>query len=440
MRLRRIEIDDPRRLAQELPARRGAGLPVEAIEAAREIIADVRQRGDVALMEYGERFDGVRPDPMAVSEEEIQRALEEVDEDFLAAIADAATAITDFHERQRADSWFTTYENGVLVGQRVTPLERVGIYVPGGRAAYPSTVLMNAIPAAVAGVEEIAMVVPPQPDGTVNPYVLVAADEAGVDEIYRIGGAQAVAALAYGTETIRPVDKITGPGNAYVAAAKSLVCGDVAIDMVAGPSEVLIVADETADALFVAADLMAQAEHDPEAQAVLVTTRKDLVADVEGALDGELSDTPRADVIRRALEMRGLAVVVPDLATALAAANAVAPEHLELMVCDPLAVLPLVRHAGAVFLGPFTPEAVGDYVAGPNHTLPTGGTARFSSVLGVQDFVKRTSVISYTRQALADDAQRVRIIARAEGLDAHARSVDVRLQGSRTQPAAPAKP
>lgn len=429
MQLRRIEIDDPARLAEELPPRRGTGLPAEALEAAREIIADVRVRGDFALFEYCERFEGVRPEPLRVTEAEIEAAIDSVGEDFLAAIADAALAIADFHDRQRQNSWFNTFENGILLGQQVTPLDRVGIYVPGRRASYPSTVLMNAIPAFVAGVAEVAMVVPPQPDGTVNPYVLAAADEAGVEEIYRIGGAQAIAALAYGTETIPAVDKITGPGNAYVAAAKSLVFGDVAIDMIAGPSEILVVADETADATFVAADLMAQAEHDPQARAVLVTTEPALVAEVEAALDAELARAPRADTIREALQAGGLAVVVPDLDTAIEAANSVAPEHLELMVAEPLELLPLVRHAGAVFLGRWTPEAVGDYVAGPNHTLPTGGTARFSSVLGVEDFVKRTSIISYTREALANDAERVAVIAAAEGLDAHARSVAVRLEG-----------
>lgn len=427
MRLRRIDISEPADLARELPARRGLELSDEAVSAAAEIIAAVRSRHDAALLDYGERFDGVRPEPLRVARAEIDAALEAVEEEFLDAIADAASSIADFHERQRSESWFTTYDNGVLVGQQVTALDRVGIYVPGGRASYPSTVLMTAIPAIVAGVAEIAMVVPPQPDGTVNPHVLAAADEVGIEEIYRVGGAQAIAALAYGTETVRAVDKIAGPGNAYVAAAKSLVARDVAIDMIAGPSEVLVVADASADPAFIACDMMAQAEHDPDARAVLVTTEPGLVAKVEAALDAELASAPRAEIIRGALESGGLAVVVPDLATALAAANSVAPEHLELMVAEPLALLPLVRHAGAVFLGRWTPEAVGDYVAGPNHTLPTGGAARFSSVLGVEDFVKRTSVISYTREALADDAATIDVIARAEGLAAHARSVAVRL-------------
>jgi histidinol dehydrogenase len=428
MELRRMDIRDGAELARELPPRRDIGLPAEVLRTASEILEEVRQCGDEALIQYTKRFDGVDPVPMRVTEDEIAQAIASVGADFIEAIADAAIEIEEFHQRQRTNSWFVTREDGSLVGQRVLPLDRVGIYVPGGRAVYPSTVLMNAIPAMVAGVPEVAMVVPPQLDGSVNPFVLAAADQAGVAEIYRVGGAQAIAALAYGTETIPAVDKICGPGNAYVAAAKSLVSGVVAIDMIAGPSEVLIVADDTADPRFVAIDMMAQAEHDPRARAVLVTTEPELVGAVEDALEAELAGSPRADIIRQALEAVGLAVVVPDLATAIAAANAVAPEHLELMVDEPFSALSLVRHAGAVFLGPWTPEAVGDYVAGPNHTLPTGGTARFSSVLGVQDFQKRSSVISYTREALAADARTVRVIAEAEGLPAHARSVAVRLE------------
>jgi histidinol dehydrogenase len=351
-----------------------------------------------------------------------------VPEEFRDAIAAAAGAIEEFHERQLPQSWFTAQEGGVFLGVKVTALRRVGIYVPGGRACYPSSVLMNAIPAVVAGVDEIAMVVPPDADGTVNPYTLAAAAEAGVSEIYKVGGAQAIAALAFGTRTIPRVDKVTGPGNAYVTAAKKLVMGEVGIDMLAGPSEVLVLADETAEPAFVAIDLMAQAEHDPRAATYLVTTDPTLPDEVEAALEILLAEAPRAEVIRRSLEDNGRVIIVSDVAAALDAANLIAPEHLEVLMAEPFELLGGIRNAGAIFLGPWTPESVGDYVAGPNHVLPTGGTARFSSPLSVEDFVKRSSVLSYSREALKCDAPNVIAIAAAEGLDAHADAVALRLE------------
>jgi histidinol dehydrogenase len=365
---------------------------------------------------------------MRVGADEVDRAVAEVPEEFRDAIALAADSIEDFHRRQVPNSWFTTQEGGVFLGVKVTPLRRVGIYVPGGRACYPSSVLMNAIPAQVAGVEEIAMVVPPAADGSVSPYVLAAARQVGITEIYRVGGAQAIAALAYGTKSIARVEKITGPGNAYVTAAKKLVVGDVGIDMLAGPSEVLVLADETAEPALVAIDLMAQAEHDPGASAFLVTTDAELPDLVDEALEVLLADAPRAAVIRLSLSDNGRVIVVPDVSAALDVANEIAPEHLEVMMADPLELLGSIRNAGAIFLGPWTPESVGDYIAGPNHVLPTGGTARFSSPLSVEDFVKRSSVISYSLEALEADAPTVMAIAGAEGLDAHAKAVALRLE------------
>jgi histidinol dehydrogenase len=394
---------------------------------AARIVDDVRARGDEAVREYTERFDGVDVPVVRVTSAEIEAAVASVPPEFRDALAVAATSIEEFHERQVPQSWFNT-KDGILVGQKVTPVRRVGIYVPGGRACYPSSVLMNAIPAVVAGVEEIAMVVPPAKDGSVNAFVLAAAAEVGVSEIYTVGGAQAIAALAFGTKSIPRVDKITGPGNAYVTAAKKLVVGDVGIDMLAGPSEVCVLADETAEPAFVAIDLMAQAEHDPNAQTFLVTCDATLPDEVEEALDVLLAEAPRADVIRRSLEDNGLIVVVEDEMAAIEVANQIAPEHLEIMMAEPFELLGQVRNAGAIFLGPWTPESVGDYVAGPNHVLPTGGTARFSSPLSVEDFIKRSSVISYSRSALENDAATIVTLAEAEGLDAHADAVALRLE------------
>lgn len=426
MMMRRIDLERGRWLdAADVP--RTGGIDMEVLGVAQRIIDDVRRRGDEALREYTAQFDKAELADFRVSDEEIEAAVAEVGDEFRGAIASAAIAIEEFHQRQVQQSWFTTIEGGVLIGQQVTPIERVGIYVPGGRACYPSSVLMNAIPAIVAGVAEIAMVVPPDADGRVNPYTLAAAAEVGVDEIYKVGGAQAIAALAYGTDTIVRVDKITGPGNAYVTAAKKLVMGDVGIDMLAGPSEVLILADETAEPMFVAIDLMAQAEHDPRAATYLVTTDEDLPARVEIALRELLAGSSRADVIERSLTDNGVVIVCPDIDVALDAANLIAPEHLEVQMADPFELLGSIKNAGAIFLGPWTPESVGDYVAGPNHVLPTGGTARFSSPLSVDDFVKKSSVLSYSLQGLEADGATVMTIAEAEGLEAHAAAVGIRL-------------
>jgi histidinol dehydrogenase len=424
--MRRIELERGRRLTRADVSRTG-GIDAEVLGVAQRIVDDVRARGDEALVEYTAQFDRADLTDLRVSEAEIEAAVASVGDGFRAAISAAAVSIEAFHVRQVEQSWFTAEEGGVFLGQKVTPIGRVGIYVPGGRACYPSSVLMNAIPAIVAGVSEIAMVVPPDADGAVNPYTLAAAAELGLDEIYKVGGAQAVAALAYGTASIPRVDKITGPGNAYVTAAKKLVMGEVGIDMLAGPSEVLILADETAQPLFVAIDLMAQAEHDPRAATYLVTTDPDLPALVDEALADLLATSPRAEVIERSLTDNGVVIVCPDLEIALDAANLIAPEHLEVMMDEPLELLGSIENAGAIFLGPWTPESVGDYVAGPNHVLPTGGTARFSSPLSVADFVKRSSVLSYSFAGLEADASAIMTIAEAEGLDAHARAVALRL-------------
>jgi len=427
MIMRRTEVKRGEALRDDTFARSGS-VDAEVLSVAARIVEDVRLRGDEAVRDYTMQFDHADVPALRVTTAEIEAAVASVSEEFRDAIAIAAASIEEFHERQVPQSWFSVREGGVLVGQKVTPIRRVGIYVPGGRACYPSSVLMNAIPAVVAGVEEIAMVVPPDADGTVNAYTLAAAAEAGISEIYKVGGAQAIAALAYGTASIPRVDKITGPGNAYVTAAKKLVLGEVGIDMLAGPSEVLILADETAEPSFIAVDLMAQAEHDPQASAFLVTTDPTLPDEVEEALEVLLEEAPRADVIRRSLTDNGRIIVVPDVRVALDVANAIAPEHLEVLMADPLELLGSIRNAGAIFLGPWTPESVGDYVAGPNHVLPTGGTARFSSPLSVDDFVKKSSVISYSREALESDAATVITIASAEGLMAHADAVALRLE------------
>ncbi len=429
MIMRRIDLTRGSRL-DETELQRAGGIDAEVLGVARRIIDDVRARGDEALREYTAKFDKVELADLRVTDAEIAAAELMVGDGFAEAVSAAAAAIEDFHRRQVPQSWFTTVEGGVLLGAQVTPIRRVGIYVPGGRAVYPSSVLMNAIPAVVAGVEQIAMVVPPAPDGGVDPHVLYAASQAGVSEIYKIGGAQAVAALAYGTATIPRVDKITGPGNAYVTAAKKLVMGDVGIDMLAGPSEVLVLADETAEPAFVAIDLMAQAEHDPNAATWLVTMDESLPDEVEDALEVLLADSPRADVVRRSLTDNGRIVVCPGLDVALDVANAIAPEHLEVQMAEPFELLGSIRNAGAIFLGHWTCESLGDYIAGPNHVLPTGGTARFSSPLSVEDFVKRSSVISYSREALEIDGPLVIEIATAEGLDSHANAVALRLEMS----------
>ena len=398
----------------------------QALAAATDIIEQVRERGDAALREFTERFDGVAVESFRVPQSAIDEARSKVDPATAAALEQAAAQIREFHERQLQQSWFTVREDGALTGAKVSPLESVGIYVPGGRALYPSTVLMNALPASVAGVERIACVTPPAKDGSVDPAILEACRLSGVTEVYTVGGAQAIAALAYGTESIEPVSKITGPGNAYVAAAKKVVSGDVGIDMIAGPSEVCVVADDTADPALVAIDLMAQAEHDPLAACYLVTFSEGYADEVERMVDEHMKSSTRAEITAASLADQGLIVVCDTLDQAMGAVNIIAPEHLELHIHHAMDSLGRVRNAGAIFLGEWTPEAVGDYAAGPNHTLPTGGTARYASPLSVDDFIKKSSVIQYTPAALGRDADIVMAIARHEGLWAHARSVEMR--------------
>lgn len=408
---------------------RAGEVPAEIEKRVKEIIAAVAKDGDAAVIKYTEKFDGLKltPKTMRVSDKDIAKAYAKADEEDIDALRIAARRIADFHERQKQNSWFVQEDSGALLGQRVLPLETVGIYVPGGKAAYPSSVLMNAVPAKVAGVPRVVMVVP-APAGKLNPLVLVAADLAGVDEIYKIGGAQAVAALAHGTKTVPKVDKIVGPGNIYVATAKRLVFGLVDIDMVAGPSEILVVADRTARPEFIAADMLSQAEHDEMASAVLVTDSADTAKAVEAELERQLGIIKRAEIAKKSLADFGAIIIVENLKQAAEIANRIAPEHLELAVHRPFELLPLIKNAGAIFMGHYTPEAVGDYAAGPNHVLPTGGTARFFSPLSTDDFVKKSSILSYTKEALEEIAPVVLRLAKMEGLDAHGRMVEVRLK------------
>ena len=406
--------------------KRTGAFNAEALIAATAIVEDVRTRGDEAVREYTKKFDGVLVEDFRVSQASIADAIVNVEETTARALQQAASQIKEFHERQLQQSWFSVREDGALVGSKVQPLDSVGIYVPGGRALYPSSVLMNALPAAVAGVKRIVCVTPPTADGTLDSAILEACRIAGVTEIYAVGGAQAIAALAYGTESIVPVDKITGPGNAFVAAAKKIVSGDVGIDMIAGPSEVCVVADSTADPALVAIDLMAQAEHDPLASSYLVAFSEEYANEVERAIEKHLASSTRAEITAASLADQGLIVVCSDLPQALEVVNVIAPEHLEMHIDQAFDQLGAIRNAGAIFLGAWTPEAVGDYAAGPNHTLPTGGTARYASPLSVDEFVKKSSVIQYSAAALANDADMVSTIARHEGLWAHARSVEMR--------------
>jgi len=411
--------------------------PPAAVDAdihrrVEEIVSGVRDKGDAALLEFTERFDRVAltPGELAVTAGEMEAAEGAVGAATMRALRYAADRIERFHLESAPRSWRMTDALGSRLGQEVRPLDRVAVYVPGGRAAYPSTVLMTVIPARVAGVKEIVLVSPPSPDKSLNPAVLAAARVAGVTEAYRIGGAQAVAALAYGTETIRRVDKIVGPGNIYVALAKSRVFGDVGIDMIAGPSEVMVVADASADPEWVAADLLAQAEHDPMARAVLLTPSRALIDAVAAAAERQLAALPRREIAEAALRAHGALVLTRSLEEAVEVANLLAPEHLELQVADPDALLAQVRNAGAVFLGRYTPEVVGDYVAGPNHVLPTGGTARFASALGTEDFVKRLSVIQYAPAGLRDAGPHVAELARVEGLDGHGAAAAIRIEST----------
>ncbi len=412
-----------------------AAVDAEIHRRVEEIVTTVRDKGDAALLDFTERFDGVSltARELAVTAGELAAAESAVGVTTMRALRYAAERIERFHRENAPRSWRMTDALGSRLGQEVRPLDRVAVYVPGGRAAYPSTVLMTVIPARVAGVPEIVLVSPPSADKSLNPAVLAAARVAGVTEAYRIGGAQAVAALAYGTETVRRVDKIVGPGNIYVALAKSRVFGDVGIDMIAGPSEVVVVADASADPEWVAADLLAQAEHDPMARAVLLTPSRALVDAVAAAAERQLAALPRREIAGTALRSHGAFVLTRSLEEAVEVANLLAPEHLELQVADPDALLAQVRNAGAVFLGRYTPEVVGDYVAGPNHVLPTGGTARFASALGTEDFVKRLSVIQYAPAGLRDAGPHVAELARVEGLDGHGAAAAMRIESGGDQ-------
>ena len=396
-------------------------------EPVAEILHDVQERGDAAVAEYTEKFDRVRlrPDGFPVGRKEVRQAYRKVPREVLALFEESAARIRSFHERQRSESWFDAADDGTLLGQLVTPIGRVGLYVPGGKAAYPSSVLMNAVPAQVAGVRSLAICTP-APGGVLNPHVLVVADLLGLEEIYRVGGAQAVGAMAYGTATISRVDKIVGPGNIYVATAKKLVFGVVDIDMIAGPSEILILADGGADPRHVAADLLSQAEHDELATCVLVTDSPKLAERALVEVERQVDALPRPDIARAALRGQGLIMIVRDLTEGMEVANAVAPEHFELLVEEPLRFLPFIRNAGSVFLGAHTPEALGDYLAGPNHVLPTGGTARFFSTLGTPDFQKRSNIMAFSKAQFDAMSGKVVRFARLEGLEAHARSVLVR--------------
>ncbi len=393
---------------------------------AKEIIAEVRQRGDEALRDYASKFEGATLDSLTVSEKELREAAEKVQPEFIKVIHKARENIESFHRRQRRNSWLCTEKEGIMMGHMVIPLKKVGAYVPGGTASYPSSVLMNVIPAQVAGVEEIYLATPTDKGGKVNPYTLVAAEATGITNIFKTGGAQAIAALAYGTETVPRVDKIVGPGNIYVTMAKKQVYGDVDIDMLAGPSELLIIADSTAVPDFVAADLMSQAEHDPLAANFLVTTDRELPEKVLSALQKQQPERDRRGIIESSFQDYSAIIVVKDLEEAFEVSNQIAPEHLEIMIEKPLESLNMIQNAGSVFLGSFSPEPLGDYYAGPNHVLPTGGAARFSSGLNVDDFIKKTSFLNYSPQALEKVAEDVIYLAEIEGLDAHANAVKVR--------------
>lgn len=402
-------------------------LSADVGDTVAAIIVDVRQNGDEALRRYTQRFDGVALSSLEVSAAELEEAFAAVEPAFVAILREAAENIRAFHEKQVRTSFVLNDRPGVVIGQKITPIEKVGLYVPGGTAAYPSTVLMDSIPAKIAGCAEIVMVTPPGRDGRVNPAILAAAKIAGVDRIFKVGGAQAVAALAYGTESLPRVDKIVGPGNAYVAEAKKQVFGRVSIDMIAGPSEILIVADGRSDPAVVAADMLSQAEHDKMASAVLVTDSRALAEQVRDQLERQIPALPRAEIARASIDRNGKIIVAEnDLLQAIDIANEIAPEHLELCVDDPFAILDRIRNAGSIFMGRYCPEALGDYFAGPNHTLPTGGTARFSSPLSVDDFVKKSQFTYYTAEALEQVADKVAYFADKEGLNAHAKSAVAR--------------
>ena len=397
-------------------------------ETVENILKDVKKRGDKALFEYTRKFDKVDLKTLEVSEEEIQKAFDTIDKELLEVIKYSHDNIKLFHERQVRNNFIVKKENGVSLGQIINPIEKVGLYVPGGTAAYPSTVLMNAVPAKIAGCKEIIMVTPPTSDGTILPSLLVAAKIAGVDRIFKVGGAQSIAALSYGTESIPKVYKIVGPGNIYVAMAKKMVYGEVSIDMIAGPSEVLIIADDSADPVHVAADLLSQAEHDKLAASILVTTSKELAKNVAEQLEIQLKELEREEIARTSIENQGRIIITKTIDEAIKISNEIAPEHLELAVSNPFELLTKIKNAGSIFMGHNTPEPLGDYLAGPNHTLPTSGTAKFSSPLSVDDFIKKSSFIYYSKEGLEEVKDKVIKFAESEGLTAHARSVSKRFE------------
>ena len=412
--------------ASEIFARNESELDVSDI--VTDIIADVRKNGDAALLAYAKKFDKAELTSLEVSDAEIEEAFASVEPEFVEILREAAANIRAFHEKQMRQGFALRQENGVVIGQKITPIEKAGLYVPGGTAAYPSTVLMDSIPAKIAGCKEICIATPPSANGRINPVILAAAKIAGVDRIFKMGGAQAIAALAYGTQSVPKVDKIVGPGNAFVAEAKRQVFGRVSIDMIAGPSEILVIADGKSDPAYVAADLLSQAEHDKMASAVLVTDSEELALQVQTEIEKQLSKLPREEIARVSIENNGKIIIAENFDDVLAVANEIAPEHLELCVDNPFDYLDKVQNAGSIFMGRYCPEALGDYFAGPNHTLPTSGTARFSSPLSVDDFIKKTQYTYYTKEALDKVGQKVAFFAEKEGLSAHARSATIRLE------------
>lgn len=429
MRIQHLDMDTKKSLLEDL-LKRSPGQYEEYEKGVSEILKEVKSQGDKSIFAYTKKFDGAVIDAsnIRVTKEEIKEAYGMVEKDFLEVIRRAIGNIRAYHERQRQNSWFDSKPDGTMLGQKITPLKRVGVYVPGGKAAYPSSVLMNIIPAKTAGVDEIIMVTPPGADGKITPATLVAANEAGADAIYKVGGAQAIGALAFGTESIPKADKIVGPGNIYVALAKKAVYGHVSIDAVAGPSEILVIADETANPRYVAADLLSQAEHDELASAILLTTSEKLAEKVSEETDKFLKELSRADIIKKSLDNFGYIFVTDTLEEAIDAANEIASEHLEIQTAEPFDVMTKIRNAGAIFIGENSSEPLGDYFAGPNHVLPTNGTAKFFSALSVDDFIKKSSVISYSRDALEDIHRDIEYFADAEGLTAHANSIRVRFE------------
>lgn len=434
MRIQRLDEDTRRELLEDL-LKRSPGRYEEYEKDVADILAAVKEKGDEALFSFTKAFDkaDVSASNVRVTEEEIREAYALVDAELLDIIRKALRNIREYHEKQRQYSWFDSKPDGTILGQKVTALTRVGVYVPGGKAAYPSSVLMNIVPAKVAGVEEVVMATPPGRDGKIAPTTLVAAKEAGADAIFKVGGAQAVGALAYGTESIPKVDKIVGPGNIYVALAKRAVYGYVSIDAIAGPSEILVIADETADPRYVAADLLSQAEHDELASAILVTTSEELARRVSEEAERFIEELPRKEIIRKSLDNYGYIFIAPDMEEAVSAANEIASEHLEIQTRDPYEVMTKIRNAGAIFIGAYASEPLGDYLAGPNHVLPTNGTAKFFSPLSVDDFIKKSSIIAYSKEALAGVHRDIVAFAEAEGLSAHANSIRVRFEGEKEE-------